>query len=152
MIFYTNMVADMFHYGHSEYLRKIFELKKDGDKLYVGIHSDKNVESYKRIPILTMDERIKVISSCKYIDKIIPDAPLSITKEYIDLYKIDLIFIPDNRISEEMSIIDNGVPTSINPTKIPYEMGIVKQIPYTHEISTTDIIKRIKNRIDLEMI
>jgi len=143
------MVADLFHYGHSEYLRKIHELKKDSDKLYVGIHNDKNVQSYKRLPILTMDERIKVISSCKYIDRIIPDAPLCITKEYIDLYKIDQVFIPDNRISEEMPVINNGVSISINPTKIPYEMGIVKKIPYTPEISTTDIIKRIRNRTEL---
>jgi cytidyltransferase-like protein len=139
MIFYTDMVADMFHYGHSEYLRKIYELKKDGDKLYVGIHNDETVQSYKRLPILTMDERIKVISSCKYIDRIIPDAPLSITKEYIDLYKINQIFIPNNRTIEEIQVM----------VKIPYELGIVKQIPYTSEISTTDIIKRIKSRTDL---
>ena len=105
MIFYTNMVADMFHYGHSEYLRKIYELKKEGDELYVGIHNDETVKSYKRLPVLTMDERIKVISSCKYIDKIIPNAPLCITKEYIDLYKIDQIFIPDNRTVEEIQIM-----------------------------------------------
>jgi cytidyltransferase-like protein len=139
MIFYTDMVADMFHYGHSEYLRKIYELKKDGDKLYVGIHNDETVQSYKRLPVLTMDERIKVVSSCKYIDKIISDAPLSISKEYIDLYKIDQIFIPNNRTIEEIQVM----------VKIPYELGMVKQIPYTHEISTTDIIKRIKSRTDL---
>ena len=139
MIFYTNMVADMFHYGHSEYLRKIYELKKEGDKLYVGIHNDETVKSYKRLPVLTMDERIKVISSCKYIDKIIPNAPLSISKEYIDLYKIDQIFIPDNRTVEEIKVM----------VKIPYELGMVKQISYTPEISTTDLIKRIKNRTDL---
>jgi cytidyltransferase-like protein len=139
MIFYTDMVADMFHYGHSEYLRKIYELKKDGDKLYVGIHNDETVQSYKRLPVLTMDERIKVISSCKYIDRIIPDAPLCITKEYIDLYKIDQVFIPDNRTIEEIKIM----------VKIPYELGMVKQIPYTPEISTTDIIKKIKSRNDL---
>jgi cytidyltransferase-like protein len=143
------MVADLFHYGHSEYLRKISEFKNDGDKLYVGIHNDETVQSYKRLPVLTMDERIKVISSCKYIDKVIPDAPMYITKEYIDLYKIDLFFIPDNRISEDITVINNGVPISVNPAKIPHEMGIVKKIPYTHEISTTDIIKRIKNRTDL---
>jgi len=139
MIFYTDMVADMFHYGHSEYLRRIYELKKDGDKLYVGIHNDETVKSYKRLPVFTMDERIKVISSCKYVDKIIPDAPLSITKEYIDLHKINQIFIPNNRTIEEIKIM----------VKIPYEMGIVKEIPYTPEISTTDIIKRIKSRTDL---
>jgi cytidyltransferase-like protein len=143
------MVADLFHYGHSEYLRKISEFKNDGDKLYVGIHNDKTVQSYKRLPVLTMDERIKVISSCKYIDKVIPDAPIFISKEYIDLHKIDLVFIPDNRISNVLTVTNNSISTSFNPVKIAYEMGIVKEIPYTPEISTTDIIKKIKNRTEL---
>ena len=68
MILYTDMVGDMFHYGHSEYLRRIHELKKEGDKLFVGIHNDETVQSYKRLPVLNMQERIKVISCCKYID------------------------------------------------------------------------------------
>ncbi len=87
MIIYTDMVGDMFHYGHSEYLKRIHGLKK----------------------------------------------------EYIDLHKIDLIFTPDNRTDEEMERM----------MKEPFEMGIVRKIPYTHEISTTDIIKRIKDRDDL---
>jgi cytidyltransferase-like protein len=139
MILYTDMVADMFHYGHAEYLRKIHELKKGSDELYVGIHNDEAVKSYKRLPILNMDERIKVISSCKYIDKIISNAPLFITKEYIDLHKIDLIFIPNNRTQEEIELM----------VTIPYQMGIIRTIPYTTEISTSNIIKRIKDRNDL---
>ena len=82
-----------------------------------------------------MEERVKVIESCKYIDKIIPDAPLSITKEYIDLHKINYIFMPDNRTPEEVILMAN----------VPYNLGIIKFIPYTNTISTTDIIKRIKN-------
>ena len=46
------MVADLFHYGHVNFLKQCSEL---GDCLIVGIHSDKDVESYKRKPILTMD-------------------------------------------------------------------------------------------------
>jgi cytidyltransferase-like protein len=135
MILYTDMVGDIFHYGHSEYLRKIYELKKEGDKLFVGIHNDETVQTYKRLPVLNMQERVKVISCCKYIDKIIENSPLSITKEFIHFHKIDLIFTPDNRTEEEMQKM----------MKDPFEMGIVRKIPYTHEISTTDIIKRIKS-------
>ena len=49
----------------------LYNAKKEGDLLYVGIHSDKDVESYKRTPVLTMEERIAVIDGCKYVDKII---------------------------------------------------------------------------------
>jgi cytidyltransferase-like protein len=133
------MVADLFHFGHSDFLKKMYEMKNKDDKIYVGIHNDETVESYKRTPVLTMDERIKVMSSCKYVDKIIPNAPLTIDKEYLDLHKIDLICIPDNRTLEEIQLM----------VKIPYELGIVKMLPYSKEISTTDIIKKIKSRQDL---
>jgi cytidyltransferase-like protein len=136
MIFYADMVADLYHFGHSEYIKNIYLQKKAGDLVYIGIHNDEVVESYKRMPILTMEERIKVIESCKYIDKVIPNAPLKVTKEYIDLYKIDYIFIPNNRTDEEISIM----------YEIPFKLGMIKSIPYTNTISTTEIIDRIIKR------
>jgi len=136
MILYADMVADLFHYGHLEFIKNIYLHKKKDDLVYIGIHNDIEVESYKRKPILTMEERIKVLESCKYIDKIIPNAPLIVTKEYIDLHKIDYIFIPNNRKDEE---IDNWL-------EYPKKLYMVKIIPYTNSISTTDIINRIISR------
>ena len=49
------MVADLFHYGHVEFLRQAKQL---GDHLIVGICSDNDVKSYKRKPILSMEERM----------------------------------------------------------------------------------------------
>lgn len=140
MILYADMVADMFHYGHVEFIKNMFLQKKEAsDKIYIGIHNDETVKSYKRQPVLTMEERIKVLSCCKYIDKIIPDAPLQISKAYIDLHEIDLIFIPSNRTEEEIKQM----------VAVPYELGLVRQIPYTHEITTTELIRRIREREDL---
>jgi len=133
MILYTDMVADLFHYGHVEYLKNIAAQKKEGDLLYVGIHDDETVASYKRIPVMTMDERIRVVEACKYVDKVISAAPLFITEEYLQLHKIDYVFIPDNRTPAEIQQM----------VAIPYKFGIVKTIPYTTTISTTDIIKRL---------
>ena len=83
-----------------------------------------------------MDERIKVLDCCKYIDKIIPNAPLNVTEDFIKLHKIDKIFIPTNRTNEDnklmlSNIIDKGIVDII-------------QIHYSSEISTTNIINRIK--------
>jgi cytidyltransferase-like protein len=136
MIFYADMVADLYHFGHSDYIKNIYLQKKEGDLVYIGIHNDEVVESYKRTPILTMEERIKVIESCRYIDKIIPNAPLEVTKEYINLHNIDYIFIPNNRTDEEISIM----------YEIPFKLGMIKTIPYTNTISTTEIIDRIIKR------
>jgi len=77
-IVYVDMCADLFHYGHVEFLRRA---KNYGDKLFVGIHNDATIQSYKRQPILSMDARIRVVEACRYVNKVIPDAPLFITKE-----------------------------------------------------------------------
>jgi cytidyltransferase-like protein len=50
-------VADLFHYGHVNFLRTA---RKHGDYLLVEIHSDEVVRTYKRAPVLSMDERIAV--------------------------------------------------------------------------------------------
>jgi cytidyltransferase-like protein len=132
-VIYVDMCGDIFHYGHVRFLEKA---KKLGDKLIVGIHSDKTIESYKRIPVFTMDERIEIVKAIKWVDKVIEDAPLYITEDYIKKHKIDLIAIPSNRTNEEI----------IKMCIIPYEKNILRFIDYTEKISTTKIIERIVNR------
>jgi len=80
---YTDMCADLFHYGHVNLLKNAKQLVGDMGNLIVGIHSDKTIESYKRKPIMTMEERIAVVEACKFVDRVIPDAPLVITEDYI---------------------------------------------------------------------
>ena len=72
---YVDMVADLFHYGHANFLK---QARQFGDFLIVGIHSDKVVEGYKRPPIMSMQERIDTVSSCRYVDEVLPNAPLTI--------------------------------------------------------------------------
>lgn len=127
---YCDMVGDLFHYGHVNYLKNA---KEQCDYLIVGIHSNKTVESYKRTPVLNMEQRIKVIECCKYIDKIIPEAPLTITEEYIKSNNIDNIYIPSNRTEEEIKLM----------CLYPYRMNMIKKIKYTEEISTSYIINHI---------
>ena len=63
------MVADLFHYGHVNFLR---QASQQGDFLLVGIHSDEAVMSYKRTPILSMAERVASVEGCRYVDKVVP--------------------------------------------------------------------------------
>ena len=74
---YADMVADLFHAGHVEFLRRAREL---GDELVVGIHSDETVAGYKRAPVMTMAERVRVVAACRHVDEVVPDAPLSVTR------------------------------------------------------------------------
>ena len=126
------MVADLFHYGHMNFLR---QASSHGDFLLVGIHADETVESYKRTPILTMKERIASVEGCRYVDEVVPNAPLEITREWIENHNIDLIMHGDDVSSE----------TRNTWYSVPIEMGIYQSVGYTEGISTTELISRIKS-------
>jgi HAD superfamily hydrolase (TIGR01509 family) len=129
---YINMVADLFHAGHVAILEKA---KRLGKTLIVGIHSDKTVESYKRTPILTMSERIAVVKACKYVDEVIPDSPLFISEEFITSNKIDTVVAGDDNLEYKLN----------TQCRIPWELMKLAILPYTPNISTTDIISRIQS-------
>ena len=53
-------VFDLFHRGHIESINKCL---KFGDKIIIGIVSDKDAESYKRIPIFNQEDRCEIIKN-----------------------------------------------------------------------------------------
>ena len=129
---YVDMVADLFHYGHANFLR---QAKQFGDHLIVGIHSDEVVSGYKRTTIMSMEERIENVSSCRYVDEVVPDAPLAVDQEWLNIHRVDLVVHGDD-FSDDMRQLCY---------KIPIYLGILRLVSYTSEISTTEIIQRIKN-------
>ena len=58
---YVDMVGDLFHRGHVELLKSARAM---GDFLVVGVLSDSQVASYKRVPVMDMEERVVVIEAC----------------------------------------------------------------------------------------
>ena len=140
-IIYVEMVADLLHYGHLNYLTNIYEklIKNTNNKLYLGIHNDTDTQIYKRKPVLNMNERIKILSFIHFVDKIIPNAPISVTQEYLNLHNIDKICMPNNRTEEEIKLM----------YEIPYKNNMMVIFDYTTTISTSEIINRIQNRDDL---
>ena len=129
------MTADLFHFGHVNFLKQASEI---GDYLIAGIHSDETVQNYKRSPIMTMEERISVVASCRYVDEVIPNAPLIIDLKWIKKHNIHLVVHGDDFSEDLLQLC----------YKIPIEMGIFKKVPYTPGISTTDIINRLKNSLN----
>jgi cytidyltransferase-like protein len=128
---YSDMVADLFHYGHVEFLKKASAL---GDYLLVGVCDDATVERNKRKPILTMGERVASVAGCRYVDEVVPDAPWTIDRTWIEKYDINLVVHGDDYSQETLEDI----------YKVPIEMGIFRVVPYARGISTTEIIRRCK--------
>ena len=125
------MVADVFHYGHVNFLKKA---REQGDYLLVGVHADEVVMSYKRRPILTMQERLQSVAGCRYVDELVPNAPLSMDRAWIETHGIDVVIHGDD-FSKEMEELCYSTPI---------ELGIYRTVSYTEGISTTEIISRIK--------
>lgn len=136
---YVDMVADMVHIGHVNLIRAARELaqaKGGGVMLIVGIHSDNTVASYKRRPIIPMDQRVAMVSELRCVDQVIPNAPLTLTQKYLDEHRIDLVVHGDD-ISQANAYTMYGVPI---------EMGIYRQCSYTKGVSTTELIQRVQAR------
>jgi cytidyltransferase-like protein len=128
---YTDMVADLFHYGHIAFLRQVSAL---GSYVLVGINADDVAEAHKRRPAQTMKERIASVAACQYVDEVIPNAPWVFSPTWIEKYDIDLVVHGDDYSDEQQRYY----------YKVPIEMGIFRTVAYTKGISTTEIIRRCK--------
>jgi glycerol-3-phosphate cytidylyltransferase len=124
-------VFDLFHIGHMKLFEKIVKSFEDPIHLIVGVHSDEDVKSYKRKPILDLDTRAKTISYCKYVNEIIVGADLITTREFIEKKEIDCVII-----GEEYR--DNGDSKWYGDA---IEMNIHKYISRYEELCTESIIK-----------
>tara|TARA_Y100001973_G_C5174938_1_gene321297 strand:+ start:441 stop:827 length:387 start_codon:yes stop_codon:yes gene_type:complete len=85
MIVWTNGCFDILHRGHIE----LFKYAKGrGDKLIVGVDSDKKVKKDKGSdrPINSLEDRIEMLKSIKYIDEV---WCFNSTKELRDIVKIN---------------------------------------------------------------
>lgn len=127
---YTDMAADMFHIGHLNLIRRA---KAHGDYLIVGVHSDKDIAEYKRHPIISEEQRYEIVRSCQYVDEVLEGAPLIMTKDFIQRHEIDLIVRGDDITPELLEQQADAI-----------EMGIMRYVPRTKNVSTTSIIEKIK--------
>jgi cytidyltransferase-like protein len=134
LIIYADMVADLFHAGHINFFLKI-KKKYPQSKIYVGLMGDNDAISYKRKPILNVHDRETMLEHCSLIDKVIKNAPMPITKDFLKDHDIDIVIHSDDTTPEYIN----------HWYKVPSDMGIYIEVEYTQGISTTDIINRIKN-------
>lgn len=131
-VVFTNGCFDIFHVGHSRYLR---EASKLGDILIVGVNSDSSVKRLKgkERPIMNEKERTELLASLEFISYIVifeEDTPLNLIKEI----KPDIITKGGDYKPDE--IVGNDIVKSYG--------GKVVICPYIESKSTTSIINKIK--------
>lgn len=127
MTAYTYGVYDLFHIGHINLFKRI---KQNCDKLIVGVHNDEQVMTYKKKPIISYDDRLEIIKSCKYVDDIYENADLVTTDEILYKLNADCVFAG----KENEQYIKKYYQVSDNKLIL---------LDRTSNICTSDIIKNI---------
>ena len=131
---YVPMAVDLFHYGH---LSIIQEAKKLG-KVIVGILTDDAIESYKRLPIFSYEQRKFLVENIKGVDDVVSQNTLDYVPNLRKIKPDYVVHGDDWRTGVQKEIRQRviDVLTEWNGKLIEPE--------YTKGISTTDIIKRIQ--------
>ncbi len=133
---YVDVVCDLFHRGHIEFLRKARAM---GDRLVVGVLSDADAMSYKPAPILSFEERCDVLRGCRYVDRVLEaPAPLHCTPEFLDEIGAAFCVHGDDQNQEELTFFYRAL----------MPVGRLRIVGYTAGVSSRDIISRIIERYE----
>lgn len=135
---YTCGVFDLFHVGHLNLLEKC---KEYCDVLIIGICDDKYVANIKnKQPIYCQEERVRIIRALKVVDK----AELVTIEETenkllaLKKFNFDVLFSGSDW---------EGSERYKQTEKEFAEFGVnIEYLPYTYGISTTDIIKKVREK------
>ncbi|XP_019446442.1 PREDICTED: ethanolamine-phosphate cytidylyltransferase-like [Lupinus angustifolius] len=136
---YMDGCFDLMHYGHANALR---QAKALGDELVVGLVSDEEILANKGPPVLSMEERLALVSGLKWVDEVITEAPYAITEEFLNRlfheYKIDYVIHGDDPCM---------LPDGTDAYAAAKKAGRYKQIKRTEGVSSTDIVGRIMSSL-----
>lgn len=126
-IIFSYGVWDILHYGHIRLLKKAKAL---GDKIIIGVFTDKVAEGFKRIPCVNENDRFKLMEELDLGEVVFLNQMLPTDK-----------FLIDNKISIVAKAKGAGwdkenIPTFKNARSI--------LLSYTEGISSSLIIKNIK--------
>lgn len=131
-------IYDLAHYGHQRSFEKAraaaakhFDVPLEQIEVLVGVNGG-DIKSYKREPVMTLEQRVAQVSSFKGVDLVIPDAPLVFDRSYIDQYKLDLVMHGDDFSPEKAAKFYAAA----------IEKKIYQTYPYESGISTTQILKK----------
>lgn len=130
-IVFTNGCFDLLHAGHVTYLEAA---KKTGDKLILGLNTDRSVSALKgpSRPVVHEGDRARVLAALESVDAVIlfdEDTPLAL----IDAIRPDVIVKGDDYTEEQV----------VGGKEVKAYGGAVKLIPLVLGRSTSNIIKKL---------
>ena len=131
---YIAISADILHHGHINLIKKASEY----GSLTVGVLTDEAIATYKRLPVLTYDERSFIISNIAGVDEIIPQKTLDYTENLLML-KPDYVVHGDDWINNDQQSIRSKVIETLEKWG-----GKLIEIPYTQGVSVDKLNEAVK--------
>ncbi|MEF3255414.1 MAG: D-glycero-beta-D-manno-heptose 1-phosphate adenylyltransferase [Deferribacterales bacterium] len=133
-VVFTNGCFDILHIGHVKYL---FEAKKLGDILVIGVNTDESVKRLKgeKRPINRLYERMVMLDALKPVDMVTyfdEDTPYNLIKD----------IVPDVLVKGG----DWGVEQIVGHDIVKGNGGKVYSLSYEDGFATTNIIEEIIKR------
>jgi glycerol-3-phosphate cytidylyltransferase len=118
---YTTGVFDLFHIGHVNLLRNA---KGMCDKLIVGVTTDELVSYKNKKSVISFEERMEVVRSCRYVDAVIPQEDMDKFVQWQKI-KFDVMFVGDDWFkSEKWEAIDKQFEEEgVRVVYFPYSKG-----------------------------
>jgi cytidyltransferase-like protein len=134
---YIGATFDLPHYGHMRLINKAHEI---ADRVVVVLNTDEFVFRFKhKTPILSLKERIETVQGFKNVDIVDINIGGEDSRQMLLKYKPDFIIFGDDydmkRYKKQIGVTDEFLQEN--------NMTLV-QLPYTKEISTTEIIHRCR--------
>jgi phosphoenolpyruvate phosphomutase len=131
------MSADVLHAGHIN----IINHGSQFGKVIIGLLTDSAIESYKRKPYLNYNQRLAVIESVKNVSEVIPQETLD--------YRPNLLRVKPNYVvhgDDWQYGVQSEVRNQVIETLLQWG-GKLIEVPYTENISSTEIISKINKYI-----
>src|ERR1044072_6041717 len=89
-VVYTGGTFDLFHEGHVELLRSCKRIAGPDGLVVVSLNTDEFIKRFKiNPPVQTYREREVVLTSCRYVDMVVPNVGEENSKLTIEKFMID---------------------------------------------------------------
>jgi len=136
---YTGGTFDLFHAGHVKFLKRCQEIAGTAGSVTVSLNTDEFIYEYKKVkPILSYEERFEVLSSCKFVDYVVPNIGGADSKPVIVECEPDVI-----AIGSDWARKDYCKQMQFDQDWLDDRNISLIYIPYTKGISSTLIKQKI---------
>lgn len=133
-IVYVGMSADLIHPGHMNVLR----IARDYGDVFVGLLTDNAIASYKRLPLMSYEQRYSVVENIKGVVKVVPQTTLDYRPNLRTIKPDYVVHGDDWKVGVQSETRQAVIDT------IAEWGGELIEVPYTAGISSTGLNKALK--------